>query len=294
VLQTHRPASTLAAVHPPAVRNGRHGLRAPAGVPAGAAGSAGSTGTAGTFVLVGPGTNGSVSAAVSVSGAPAVNRAPGPREAGSVTKPVTVAVLAGDAITGQGAVAFLRSHPDVRVLSVDRQHEAEVVLVIVDTVTEDTLKIIECAAQASTTGDTRFVLVGDGMREHHVLRVASCGLVSVIPRREADFEHVLRAIVDVREGWLQMPGDALGWLAGWLRAIQREVLEPQGLTATGLEKREVDVLRLLAEGLGTPEIAVRLNYSERTVKNIIHGVLTRLNLRNRTQAVAFAVRSGAF
>jgi DNA-binding NarL/FixJ family response regulator len=46
--------------------------------------------------------------------------------------------------------------------------------------------------------------------------------------------------------------------------------------------------------LGTPEIAVELCYSERTVKNIIHGVLTRLRLRNRTQAVAYAVRSGAF
>jgi DNA-binding NarL/FixJ family response regulator len=66
-----------------------------------------------------------------------------------------------------------------------------------------------------------------------------------------------------------------------------------GVTPAGLEAREADVLRLLAEGLGTPEIAARLNYSERTVKNIIHGVLTRWSLRNRAHAVAFALRNGA-
>ena len=139
----------------------------------------------------------------------------------------------------------------------------------------------------------RSVLVGDGVREHHVLRAITCGMVSVIPRSEADFERILRAVSEVREGKLEMPGVALGWLVGQLRVIQQDVLEPNGLTVAGLETREVDVFRLLADGLGTPEIAVRLSYSERTVKNIIHGALTRLKLRNRTQAVAYALRSGA-
>jgi DNA-binding NarL/FixJ family response regulator len=70
------------------------------------------------------------------------------------------------------------------------------------------------------------------------------------------------------------------------------VLDPHGLTAAGLYTREVDVLRLLAEGMDTLEIAQRLNYSERTVKNIIHGVLSRLKLRNRSHAVAYALRNG--
>ena len=52
------------------------------------------------------------------------------------------------------------------------------------------------------------------------------------------------------------------------------------------------MLRLLADGWETAEIAARLNYSERSVKNIIHGVLGRHGLRNRTQAVAYALRSG--
>ena len=50
--------------------------------------------------------------------------------------------------------------------------------------------------------------------------------------------------------------------------------------------------RLLAEGFDTAEVGERLFYSERTVKNIIHDVTSRLELRNRTHAVAYAIREG--
>ena len=52
------------------------------------------------------------------------------------------------------------------------------------------------------------------------------------------------------------------------------------------------MLRLVAEGLDTGEIAKELAYSERTIKNVIHDVTSRLNLRNRSQAVAYALREG--
>jgi DNA-binding NarL/FixJ family response regulator len=54
----------------------------------------------------------------------------------------------------------------------------------------------------------------------------------------------------------------------------------------------VEVLRLLADGLDTSEIAHKLAYSERTVKNVVHDVTTRLQLRNRSHAVAYALREG--
>lgn len=212
---------------------------------------------------------------------------------GVVVRPVSVAVLAGDPLTGQGAVAHLRTRSEVCVLGNDRVAEAEVVLILVDRITDDTLDLMERVADGSAGRDARFVLVGDGVRERHLLRAITNGLVSVIPRREADFDRIVRAIVGVHEGRLEMPGIALGWLVAQLRAVRQDVLEPNGLTPSGLETREVDVLGLLADGLSTGEIAQRLNYSERTVKNIIHGVLTRLKLRNRTHAVAFAVRAGA-
>ena len=67
---------------------------------------------------------------------------------------------------------------------------------------------------------------------------------------------------------------------------------PRGLTISGLTEREVEVLRLVADGFDTAEIAKKLSYSERTIKNILHDVVSRFGLRNRAHAVAYALREG--
>jgi DNA-binding CsgD family transcriptional regulator len=70
------------------------------------------------------------------------------------------------------------------------------------------------------------------------------------------------------------------------------VLEPRGLHIAGFTDRETEVLRLLAAGLSTSEIARQLSYSQRTIKSIVHDVTNRFQLRNRSHAVAFAMREG--
>ena len=62
--------------------------------------------------------------------------------------------------------------------------------------------------------------------------------------------------------------------------------------AAQLTDREQQVLSLIAAGHPTREVAQELCYSERTVKNVLHDVVTKLNARSRSQAVAFAVREG--
>ena len=49
-------------------------------------------------------------------------------------------------------------------------------------------------------------------------------------------------------------------------------------------QREIDVVTLVSEGIGTREIAQKLSYSERTVKNVLQGIMLRLGLRNRAHA----------
>jgi DNA-binding NarL/FixJ family response regulator len=61
---------------------------------------------------------------------------------------------------------------------------------------------------------------------------------------------------------------------------------------TRLTDREQQVLSLIAAGHPTREVAQQLCYSERTVKNVLHDVVTKLNARSRSQAVAQAVRDG--
>jgi predicted ATPase/DNA-binding CsgD family transcriptional regulator len=64
------------------------------------------------------------------------------------------------------------------------------------------------------------------------------------------------------------------------------------IETTGLSERELEVLRFLAEGLTNQEIADALFVSRRTVSSHVDHILTKLDARSRTAAVAFAIRSG--
>ena len=69
--------------------------------------------------------------------------------------------------------------------------------------------------------------------------------------------------------------------------FQSKRLPPEGLTP-----RQVDVLRLVAEGRTAADIAARLGLSPHTVRNYLDRIYDRLNVRDRTSAVALAMRSG--
>ena len=60
----------------------------------------------------------------------------------------------------------------------------------------------------------------------------------------------------------------------------------------GLTEREVEILRLLAQGLVNKQIAYRLRVSDKTIRNHISNVYRKLGISDRTQAVLYAVRKG--
>ena len=73
----------------------------------------------------------------------------------------------------------------------------------------------------------------------------------------------------------------------------RELLQKSPVAAvSALTAREVDILRFIADGYSNAHIARSLSCSHHTVKNVIHGLMARLQLRNRAHAAAYAVRTG--
>ncbi|WP_431046309.1 helix-turn-helix transcriptional regulator [Streptomyces sp. P1-3] len=202
---------------------------------------------------------------------------------------IPVDLRAQDPISQAGVASHLRTRPEVRLIDRDGTETAQVVLVVVDAVDDTVLRILR---QIQRTSAARGVLVTTHIDEQQLMSAAECGFVGVVRRSEATPERLVQVIGAVARGEGHVPADLLGSLLEQVGKLQGEVLGPRGLNLTGLSAREVEVLRLVAEGYDTADIALKLSYSERTIKNVLHAVMARLNLRNRSHAVAYALRQG--
>nr|WP_260611671.1 response regulator transcription factor [Streptomyces sp. WAC04770] len=141
--------------------------------------------------------------------------------------------------------------------------------------------------RAQRTSEARTVLVATAIDHHQMVSAAECGIGGIIRRADATPEHLVAVINSVAAGQAHLPGDLLAQL---LTEVGR--VAPPGLHITRLSSRERDVLRLIAEGRNTAQIAKMLSFSVRTVKNILQKVMIRYQLPNRTAAVAYAMREG--
>ncbi|MFJ8312968.1 MULTISPECIES: response regulator transcription factor [unclassified Streptomyces] len=207
------------------------------------------------------------------------------------TKPrrVSVSVYAEDLILHTGVVQQLRQRPEVELLADSEAERAQASLVVVDTVDDGTVTLLHRLRRNTAT---RTGLVVGAFGPKALQTVVESGVAAILRRAEADQDRLVQLITALanREGML--PGDLLGRLLDHLGGVQGSVLDPRGFSQSTLTAREADMLRLVAEGLDTAEIAQKTSYSERTVKNVLHEVTTRLQLRNRAHAVGYAMRHG--
>ncbi|MEU0535862.1 helix-turn-helix transcriptional regulator [Amycolatopsis tolypomycina] len=187
---------------------------------------------------------------------------------------VRVAAWASDPIALAGLINHLKSRPELLVLPRARRGEAAVLVFAVGEVDREAVAALRAAAAESPAA---IVLVAGHVDPAHVGLLADCHVSAVLPRTALD--RLTANVLAAARGRTSP-----------LRAQVEALAAEHG--AAALTPREVDVLRLMAEGWDTAEIAGKLCYSERTVKNVIYAMTNRLNLRNRPHAVAYAVRAG--
>jgi DNA-binding NarL/FixJ family response regulator len=195
-------------------------------------------------------------------------------------------VTGPDTLTTEVVTAFLREHAALLPAPAGKP---DVVLVVDDHFRPATL----CAVEEAAHHGVPVLLFTAGIPADAVLLLISHGTVAVLDRADAGIPELADAVIAAAHGHGVLSGHHLGALVTQVRRLRRTILEPLGYTCAGLSEREVDILRLLAEGAGTKEIAKTLAFSESTIKKNIAEIITRFNLRNRAEAVAFAIRAGA-
>jgi DNA-binding NarL/FixJ family response regulator len=202
---------------------------------------------------------------------------------------IPVVLYASDPVSEIGIAGQLRARPEVRLLGDGDLEAAEVGVLVFDTIDDDAVRMVR---KVQRNGCPRTLLVVNHLDEAGMLVAIEAGVCGFLRRSETRPESLVDGIRAAAAGDGTVPADLLGRLLSQVSLIHQQVLAPRGLSFSGLSEREVEVLRLLSEGHATAEVARRLCYSERTVKNVLQDMTRRHNLRNRTHAVAYALRQG--
>ena len=186
---------------------------------------------------------------------------------------ITVAGEAPDGESGVELVAELA--PDVAVMDLNMPGMSGV---------EATRAL---AARAPATRILVLTISSDDGDVMDAMLAGACGYLL----KDASVEELAAGIRATAAGESSISPRIAGRLLQHLRDDHRQQSAPK--TGGGdLSDREIEVLRLLAEGKGNAEIADKLFISPKTVKNHIASILVKLQIENRIQAAVYAVRRG--
>ena len=183
--------------------------------------------------------------------------------------------VVGEARTGTDAVAEIRTlAPDVVVMDLNMPGISGV---------EATAKIAMFAPL------TRVLVLSASDQDADVMDAIMAGACGYL-LKEASIGELLAGIRAAATGESLISPAIASKVLQRLRAS--EASARRGSTASELSDRELQVLRLIANGNDNAQIAAELHISPKTVKNHISNILMKLQIENRIQAAVFAVRSG--
>jgi len=138
--------------------------------------------------------------------------------------------------------------------------------------------------------EIRVVLLLDRSEPEIVVQAFRAGAMGVFDRSQSHFDRLCKCIVCVHQGQIWANMQQLKFVfEAMARAPSPWVADAEGVNL--LTKREEDLVRLVADGLGNREIARTLNLSEHTIKNYMFRIFDKLGISNRVELVLYALNS---
>lgn len=182
--------------------------------------------------------------------------------------------IVGDAANAEQAFILIeRLHPDVALLDVRLPGISGVEV---------------CRMVAEKYPETAVIILTTFSDEHLVAQCIQAGARGFIIKDIERFD-LKRSIRAVARGEAAIdPKAAVAVLA----QLRRSPAQLHDFTAESLSSQQLVILRLVAQGLSSREIATQLYLSENTVKGYVQEILHRLGVKNRTEAVMVAVKHG--
>ena len=210
---------------------------------------------------------------------------------------IRVAVVDDHTVMRQGLVGLLEGEPDVEV--VGEAGDAETALAMLQATTPDVALIdiglpgtsgVDLTAQVKLrVPGVAVLIVTMHEREDYLFQALRAGASGYV-LKGADVRDLLAAVRTVASGGTYVSQKLTGNLVG---DYLRRVGESEDSTDyDGLSEREVEILRLIAEGLTTPEIGAALHVSPHTVQSHRDHIMTKLDLHSRVALTKYAIRKG--
>jgi DNA-binding NarL/FixJ family response regulator len=214
---------------------------------------------------------------------------------------VTIRVVVADdqAVVRDGLVLLLSASDDVTVVGAAADGNEAVALVLAERPDVALLDLrmpkrtgAEVAAViAAEAPDVRVLVLTTFADDDAILPALRAGAAGYLTK-DASGEELLAAIRDVAAGRTVLDASVQRRLVELVAGPPPAAAPPPSGEVEGLTRREVDVVRLVAEGLSNQQIARRLVVSEATVKTHLNHVLSKLDVDGRPGLVAWAWRQG--
>ncbi len=209
--------------------------------------------------------------------------------------PVRVLIVDDQELFRRGLAMLLDAETDIDVVGeaggVDEAMEQTAALspqvVLIDVELTDGSGISFCRTITDSEMSTRVIMLTVSDEESHLYDSLKSGASGYL-LKSASIGEVAHAIRLVSEGQSLISPSMTAKLLGQFKSMSRG--ESEADHGPRLTTREIEVLKLVADGLKNGEIARELFISENTVKNHVRNILEKLQLHSRMQAVRYAIR----